>query len=145
MKILNSKKCLAVVFIFVCGFTVAQNKPDVDTISIHNFSLPPEVFHDYELSTSFFPEIYRLSLFNKFLEDTSNVWIRTRMITGFLNNEDQKITANNASQLLNPLYNKFLENQKYSTLYSILGSVQVGAVAYMAYKHIKKYGFLKKK
>jgi len=143
--ILNSKKCVAVVFIFMCGFTAAQSKPDIDTISIYNFSLPPEVFHNYESSTSFFLDTYKLSLFNEFLDDTANVWIRTRMMTGFFNNEDQKITANNASQLLNPLYDKFLENQKYSTLYSILGSVQVGAVAYMAYKHIKKYGFLKKK
>jgi hypothetical protein len=28
-----------------------------------------------------------------------------------------------------------------STLYTILGTVQVGGVAYLAYRHIKKYGF----
>ena len=47
--------------------------------------------------------------------------------------------------MLGPLYNNYLESQKLATLKAILGSVQVGAVAYLAYKHIKKYGFLKKK
>lgn len=33
-----------------------------------------------------------------------------------------------------------LKEDEFKTLRSILGSVQLGGVAYLAYKHIKKYG-----
>jgi hypothetical protein len=35
------------------------------------------------------------------------------------------------------------EQFKTSLLYTMLGAVQTGAVGYMAYKHIKKYGLFK--
>ena len=37
----------------------------------------------------------------------------------------------------------FEQGNKLSFIYSMLGAVQTGAVGYLAYKHIKKYGFLK--
>ena len=35
------------------------------------------------------------------------------------------------------------EKSKLSFLYSMLGAAQLGAVGYLAYKHIKKFGLLK--
>jgi hypothetical protein len=52
----------------------------------------------------------------------------------------------NISDLNNDLYfsQSLLKEQfKSSFLYSMLGAVQAGAVGYMAYKHIKKYGLFK--
>ncbi len=43
--------------------------------------------------------------------------------------------------LVSPLLSKYHEDEKMNLFYTILGSVQAGAVGYMAYKHIKKYGF----
>lgn len=43
-----------------------------------------------------------------------------------------------------PLYQKYLEDSKFNPFRYALGMVQVGAVGYLAYKHIRKYGFLKK-
>jgi hypothetical protein len=43
--------------------------------------------------------------------------------------------------ILNPLYNQYMQDQKYAIWKSILGGMQLGAVGYLAYKHIKKYGF----
>lgn len=43
-----------------------------------------------------------------------------------------------------PLYQKYLEDSKFNPFRYALGMVQVGAVGYLAFKHIKKYGFLKK-
>ncbi len=43
-----------------------------------------------------------------------------------------------------PLYQKYLEDSKFNPFKYALGMMQVGAVGYLAYKHIKKYGFLKK-
>ena len=33
--------------------------------------------------------------------------------------------------------------EKNSALYTVLGTVQLGGVAYLAYRHVKKYGFFK--
>jgi len=43
-----------------------------------------------------------------------------------------------------PLYQKYLEDSKFNPFRYALGMVQAGAVGYLAYTHIKKYGFLKK-
>jgi hypothetical protein len=54
--------------------------------------------------------------------------------------------AYNISELNNDLYfsQSLLKEQfKSSFLYSMLGAVQTGAVGYLAYKHIKKYGLFK--
>ena len=52
----------------------------------------------------------------------------------------------NISDLNNDLYfsQSLLKEQfKSSFLYTMLGAMQTGAVGYMAYKHIKKYGLFK--
>jgi hypothetical protein len=52
----------------------------------------------------------------------------------------------NIADLNNDLYfsQSLLKEQfKSSFLYTMLGAVQAGAVGYMAYKHIKKYGLFK--
>ena len=46
------------------------------------------------------------------------------------------------TDLLYPVMS-FEEKSKLSFLYTMLGAVQTGAVGYLAYKHIKKYGLLK--
>ena len=42
-----------------------------------------------------------------------------------------------------PLYNRYLENSKLDPVRYVLGLAQAAAVGYMAYRHIKKYGFWK--
>ncbi len=37
--------------------------------------------------------------------------------------------------------NEILKQEKYKTIRTILGSIEAGGVAYLAYLHIKKYGF----
>ena len=77
------------------------------------------------------------------LNDSSSAWMRARMMIDQFSKNDEML-SNSASKMINPMYNDYLESQKLATLKAILGSVQVGAVAYLAYKHLKKYGFLKK-
>ncbi len=47
------------------------------------------------------------------------------------------------TDLLYPSQSLLNEQYKLSFLYSMLGAVQTGAVAYMAYQHIKKFGLFK--
>jgi hypothetical protein len=42
-----------------------------------------------------------------------------------------------------PYYNRYLENSKVDPVRYLLGLAQAAAVGYMAYRHIKKYGFWK--
>jgi hypothetical protein len=54
--------------------------------------------------------------------------------------------ADNIAELNNDLYfsQSLLKEQfKSSFIYSMLGAVQTGAVGYMAYKHLKKYGLFR--
>jgi hypothetical protein len=50
----------------------------------------------------------------------------------------------NLNNMTSSLYQKYLEDSKFNPIRYVLGAMQTGAVAYLAYKHIKKYGFLKK-
>lgn len=45
--------------------------------------------------------------------------------------------------LLAPLRLQRAEEERMRTLYTVLGTVQVAGVAYLAYRHVKKYGVLK--
>lgn len=47
---------------------------------------------------------------------------------------------NRPADQLKMLFNQYEKAQEYKLFYSILGSIQTGAVAYMAYERIKKHG-----
>jgi len=74
--------------------------------------------------------------------NNSNLWLRTEMALSYSGefNSDSLIITENFSA---PLYAKYIENQKFNPLFYVLGMAQTAAVGYMAYRHIKKYGFFK--
>ena len=71
--------------------------------------------------------------------DPQTVWLRTSLAIANTENVNQNFSPN----FLAPLQKKYYEDSKFDPIRSILGMAQVGAVGYLAYKHIKKYGFLK--
>lgn len=106
--------------------------------------IPPEIL-EYQLSEFEFLDNPNSFFLNpSLLNDTTSLWIKTRIQLGAFSNRSIN-QSYSASDLLNPLYQKYLDSQGMKTINSILGSVSVGATAYLAYKHLKKYGFLKKK
>jgi len=58
-------------------------------------------------------------------------------------NQDE-ILNNFQMNILNPLSEKYADVQSLKEWKYILGAVQLSAVGYLAYLHLKKYGFLKK-
>ena len=71
--------------------------------------------------------------------DPQTVWLRTAIVIS-----KSEVADNNFSpHLLSPLERKYYEDSKFDPIRYVLGMAQVGAVGYLAYKHIKKYGFLK--
>ena len=92
-------------------------------------------------------EFYISPLFNQipdeilFDENSSTVWLRTELL---LSNKNL-LTENGEvkTHFTSPLYQQYLKDSEFDMVRYILGTVQTGAVAYMAYRHIKKYGFWK--
>ena len=91
----------------------------------------------------FFNELNNLRINSYFAGDSSSLWMRTRMqLSGMYDNSTSRGMQ---SDLLNALSQQYSASQSLKTFGSILGAVQVGAVGYLAYQHLKKYGFLKRK
>lgn len=74
-------------------------------------------------------------------EDKATIQLRTEMIIrqsvrqgNFTNDEN--------FYFLSPLYNKYIEESKFIPVRYVLGMAQLSAVGYLAYRHIKKYGFI---
>lgn len=71
--------------------------------------------------------------------DPQTVWLRTSLAIANTENTNQNFSPH----FLSPLEKQYLEDSKFDPVKYALGMVQAGAVGYLAYKHIKKYGFLK--
>lgn len=71
--------------------------------------------------------------------DPQTVWLRTSLAISNTENTSKDFSQH----FLYPLEKQYLEKSKFDLVRYALGMVQVGAVGYLAYKHIKKYGFLK--
>jgi hypothetical protein len=72
----------------------------------------------------------------RFMESFSAV---SKYDMGFRKFEDLSFPNRPADQL-KLLFRQYEKAQEYKLFYSILGSLQTGAVAYMAYERIKKHG-----
>jgi hypothetical protein len=94
--------------------------------------------------TYFFNELNNLRINSYSVEDSSSIWMRTRMqLTGMFDHDN--LDRSMQSNILNALSQQYSASQSLKTFKYILGAVQVGAVGYLAYQHLKKYGFLKRK
>ena len=71
--------------------------------------------------------------------DPNTVWLRTLLAIANTENTNQSFSPH----FLAPLERQYLENSRFDPVKYALGMVQAGAVEYLAYKHIKKYEFLK--
>lgn len=91
---------------------------------------------------SFGTEINDINFKSEFLQDSTSILMRTRLMLADFYTEQQ---PNYANQVLSPLQQQYSASQNLKFLKQVLGTVQLGAVGYLAYAHLKKYGFLKKK
>lgn len=130
--------------IFLSTSIFAQNNETPDSLRWLKFELPDEVLN-YQFSQLFFEDQINTSSFlNTDLFDSNSVWIQTRMMLNTFKSDNQADEIWKAN-ILNPLQDKFIKSKQMKFWNTVLATVQVGAVGYLAYKHLKKYGFLKKK
>ena len=71
--------------------------------------------------------------------DPNTVWLRTSLAISNTNSTYQNFSP----YFLSSLEKQYLEDSKFNPIRYALGMIQAGAVGYLAYKHIQKYGFFK--
>lgn len=74
------------------------------------------------------------------LPDNSKLWLQSTVTLdkNFFAFEKDNLPD---EDILSPLLQQYQNQQKMKPLYYILGTAESAAVGYLAYKHIKKYGF----
>jgi len=76
-----------------------------------------------------------------FDDNPSTVWLRTQLLLS--NNAAQFGYDEINTHFTSPLYQQYLRDSEFDMFRYVLGIAQASAVGYMAYRHIKKYGFWK--
>jgi len=94
---------------------------------------------DYNLEELFIP-------FNTDNDEAANynkstMWMRTEM--AIFSSTMFNVEEDFDNHMLLPLYTKYLKDSEFDPLRYALGMAQLSAVSYLAYRHVKKYGFLK--
>lgn len=143
MKLIFSIVIFIIPFLSAVAQTKNSQKPADTTKSVIHLS-PIFRFQDELLTNDFRNEIGSLPRLTKYALDSSSIWMQTRLQLGSIINQDQ-FQNNFQTSILNTLRQQYAATQDLKLLKQILGTVQVGAVGYLAYLHLKKYGFLKRK
>lgn len=92
-------------------------------------------------------EIFSKPISNQVPEDVlfddnpSTIWLRTQLLIS--NNAAQSGRGEINTHFTSPLYQQYLRDSEFDMVRYVLGVAQASAVGYMAYRHIKKYGFWK--
>lgn len=129
-------------FAITSSITLAQDTADSLSIHFHSTQLnkhPLSLLDDLD----FYLDLQNLNKSFLLNADPNTKWLWTSYA---ISNSSHEIIHSelNLDNMTQPLYQKYLEDSKFNPFRYALGMMQVGAVGYLAYKHIKKYGFLKK-
>jgi hypothetical protein len=76
-----------------------------------------------------------------FDDNPSTVCLRTQLLIS--NTTGQSGSGEINTHFTSPLYQQYLKDSEFDMFRYVLGVAQASAVGYMAYRHIKKYGFWK--
>ncbi len=135
------------IFILLPGYIFAQSEdtivPSVEDTVFRYQGINPIVnyyYDDYDLYLPFDFSIAESEQLPK--GNISNLQLRTELALSYPTAFSPGST-DELNHLMLPFYNQYLENSKIDPIRYILGMAQAAAVGYMAYRHIKKYGFWK--
>lgn len=131
---------LIIVLLFVLSaVNYSQQEIEVpkDTILRYQGFTPSLIYKFDELISyddpSFF--IYNLPSYN----NSSTIWLRTGLaLSSSLLYKDETETHQHFTSIL---HKQYLEDSKFDPVRYVLGMAQLGAVGYLVYRRIKKFGF----
>jgi hypothetical protein len=135
------------IFILLPGYIFAQSEDTIvpsvaDTVYRYQGINPimNYYYHDYDL---YIPFDFSIAESEQLPEgNISNLQLRTELALSYPTTFSIGST-DELNHLMLPFYKQYLENSKIDPIRYILGMAQAAAVGYMAYRHIKKYGFRK--
>lgn len=134
-------KYIFISIIFLTGFTFSQEN---QTDTIPTIANPSDRINKILLQFDkfdFYRELYHSNIQVPLDKDKNTIQLRTEMIIRQSSGNNYN-TEGNDYNFLSPLYNKYIEESKFNPVRYVLGLAQLSAVGYLAYKHIKKYGFI---
>ena len=132
-------------FLFLASIIAFAQNIERDTSRIQETPLNFSTYFNplrYLPDPYFNNELNSLNLNTNFLHDSTSILMQTRMQLAWFNNQNP---ADAKTSILNPLYQNYMAGQKMGWFKQILGAVQIGAVGFLAYKHIEKYYIKKQK
>jgi hypothetical protein len=137
-------KILSALSLFTCiSFAQVEeiNQSQLSDSTIRFQGIIPPIEFQYNIDEIFskpiVPNIPDDILFD---DNPSTIWLRTELL--IMNNSQSDLGHIN-THFTSPLYQQYLRDSEFDMVRYVLGAVQAGAVGYMAYRHIKKYGFWK--
>ena len=138
LKIISAL-CLYACISFAQGEETNQSQLSDSTIRFQGIVPPIEFQYNIDeiFSKPIAPYIPEDILFD---DNPSTVWLRTELL---ISNSSQPGNGEANTFFTAPLYQQYLRDSEFDMVRYVLGAVQAGAVGYMAYRHIKKYGFWK--
>lgn len=132
---------LSILFI-IPSFTqqdINHNIPDNDSLYIKIWLNPLTNLQINYNEFEVYHAIYEVNLGTLKNIDSQTIWLQTSLAVSSSMQSADKFSQD----LLLPLEQKYYKDFQLNPLTYVLGMVQAGAVGYLAYKHIKKYGFLR--
>ncbi len=137
-------KILFMIFLLsgvLCAQVEEATQPHFPDSTIRFKGIVPPIEFQYNIDEIFSkpitPNIPDDILFD---DNQSTIWLRTELL---IMNNSQSDLGNINTHFTSPLYQQYLKNSEFDMVRYVLGAVQAGAVGYMAYRYIKKYGFWK--
>lgn len=131
-------------FYFVVTSCAALAQNEIDSLATNlNPILLNKHFSTFVEDFDFYLELQNLNKSISINTDPNTKWLWASYAISNSNASTSQSNLNFDDMTL-PLYQKYQQDSKFNPFRYAFGLAQTGAVGYLAYKHIKKYGFLKK-
>lgn len=138
---MNSFVKISCIFIILTSISLSQEISD--SLKVNNQTIQPNKNFSFLFDgLDFYFDLQNLNKTFLLNSDPNTRWLWTSYAIS--NSKDESFQSEiNFNEMTHPLYQKYIEDSKFNPFRYALGMAQVSAVGYLAYRHIKKYGFLK--